>query len=130
MSFDKEEYLEIFSQHFKEFINDVARIFPEDEKIQSVKCAFIIAININSKKCINNWKKFVVDKFRNEIENNDYNFFIENDWSSSIVHEEKDSIINKINELREPLRMLSTTNKTKALRYVENLVKLCDLYFS
>ena len=128
MTFSKDQYLDIFIAHFNEFISDVASLFPRDNNVQSLKKNLILISKINKKTCIVNWKYYVVDNFRKEIENNDYNFFINNDWSTIITHRYKDAILIKINELRESVRLLSETNKIKALKYVENLVKLCDLY--
>jgi len=41
----------------------------------------------------------------------------------------KDSIINKLDELRGHIKNMNDNNRNKALKYVENLVKLCDLYY-
>jgi len=32
MSFSKDEYLEIFINHFTEFVTDISSLFPEDKK--------------------------------------------------------------------------------------------------
>lgn len=128
MSFSKEDYLDIFIEHFIEFVSDISSLFPEDKKVQLLKGGLLLAAEFDKKKCIDAWDKFVVKNFRKEINNNDYNFFINNDWSTIITHRYKDAILIKINELRESVRLLSESNKMKALKYVENLVKLCDLY--
>ena len=38
--------------------------------------------------------------------------------------------ITKIDELRDYIKNLDNKNKDKALKYVENLIKLCDLYYN
>lgn len=128
MSFSKEDYLEIFIEHFIEFVTDISSLFPKDKKVQLLKGGLLLAAEFDKKKCIDVWDNYVVKNFRKEIDNNDYNYFINNDWSTIITHRYKDAILIKINELRESVRLLSETNKIKALKYVENLVKLCDLY--
>lgn len=130
MSFSKEEYLEIFIDHFIEFVTDIAYIFPEDNKVQLLKGGLLLAAEFDKEKCINAWNNYVIKNFRNEINQNNYDFFIEKDWSAIITHKYRDAILLKINELRESVRLLSKTNKLKALKYVENLVKICDLYNS
>ena len=126
MSFSKEDYLDIFIEHFIEFVTDIASLFQRIKS--SLLKGLLLAAEFDKKKCIDAWDKFVVKNFRKEINNNNYNFFINNDWSTIITHRYKDAILIKINELRESVRLLSETNKIKALKYVENLVKLCDLY--
>ncbi len=128
--FTKDEYLDIFIEHFIEFITDISSMFSNDNKIQLFKDSLILAATLTPTKCIVAWKNYVVDNFREQINNNDYNFFIENDWSNIINHAHRNIILSKINELRKTVCDLSISNKLKALKYVENLVKLCDLYNS
>ena len=102
MLLDKDEYLEIFIEHFIEFIEDVGILY-----------------------------QYVCDNFREQIANNDYEFFTDHaDWDKVITHKNKDLIMPKLMELRESVRNLDINNKLKALKYVENLIKLCDLYNS
>ena len=37
MYLDKEEYLEIFIEHFTEFVEDIALLYPNDDKVQLLK---------------------------------------------------------------------------------------------
>lgn len=130
MDFSKEEYLNIFIEHLQEFVRDVASIFPHDNNINLLKESIIFTSNINKEKCIKCWSKYVIDNFRKEIEANNYNFFIENNYNDYITHRKKDIILDKINEIRYSVKQMSETNKINALKYVENLTKLCDLYNS
>jgi hypothetical protein len=131
MSFSREEYLEIFIEHFIEFVEDVGHLYYNDDKVQLLKEGIIWTAENNKEKVINAWKKYVCDNFRKEIEANDYKFFTESrDWEKVITHRNKDLIISKLTELRQSISELNIENKMKALKYVENLVKLCDLYNS
>lgn len=131
MSFSQEDYLEIFIEHFIEFVEDVSRLYYNDDKVQLLKEGIILAAENNKERVINGWKKYVCDNFRKEIEANDYKFFTESrDWEQVITHKNKDLIISKLTELRQSITDLNLENKMKALKYVENLVKLCDLYNS
>lgn len=131
MYLDKEEYLEIFIEHFTEFIEDIALLYPNDDKVQLLKEGMIWTSENNKKRVINGWKQYVCDNFREQINNSDYKFFTDHaDWNTVITHKNKDLIMPKLIELRESIKNLDVNNKLKALKYVENLVKLCDLYNS
>ena len=131
MSLSKEEYLNLFLEHFREFIRDIARLFPNDEKVKICKYGLILFSQTAKVRCINAWKTYVIDNFRQEIEENNYNYFLENDeWESIIDHTSRDLILDKFRELKDSIKLLDLANKEKALKYVENLVKLCDLYNS
>ena len=114
--FTKDEYLDIFIEHFIEFIRDISSMFSNDNKVQLFKDALILAATLTPTKCIVAWKNYVVDNFREQINNNDYNFFIENDWSNIINHTHRNIILSKINELRKTVCDLSISNKLKALK--------------
>ena len=131
MLLDKDEYLEIFIEHFIEFIEDVGILYENDDKVQLLKEGIIWTAENNKERVINCWKKYVCDNFREQIANNDYEFFTDHaDWDKVITHKNKDLIMPKLMELRESVRNLDVNNKLKALKYVENLIKLCDLYNS
>ena len=131
MSLSKEDYLEIFIEHFIEFVEDVGRLYYNDDKVQLLKEGIIWTAENNRERVINGWKKYVCDNFRKEIEANDYKFFTESrEWEKVITHRNKDLIISKLTELRQSISELNLENKMKALKYVENLVKICDLYNS
>ena len=38
-------------------------------------------------------------------------------------------VMDKLNEMRESVKNMEANNKEKSMAYVENLVKLCDLYY-
>ena len=131
MSLSKEDYLDIFIEHFIEFVEDVGHLYHNDDKVQLLKEGIIWTAENNKEKVINGWKKYVCDNFREQIQANDYKFFTESrDWEKVITHKSKDLIIAKLNDLRQSISELNMENKMKALKYVENLIKLTDLYNS
>ena len=127
---DKEDILNAFIEHFNEFIDDIVRIFPNDKKVRIVSEGFYIITQFYKNKLITLWKKDISDKYREQIDKKDYNFFIEKDWTDDIYHAKKDYILPQINRLRDTIRNMSENNKLKALKYLENLTKLSDLYNS
>ena len=131
MSFTKDDYLELFIEHFIEFIEDIADLYINDDKVQILKHGIIFNAKNNQKKVIDAWKNYVCNNFRKQISENNFNFFIESrEWENIINHSKRDLIIAKLSQLRQSISELSIENKTKALKYVENLIKLNDLYNS
>ena len=75
MSFTKDDYLELFIEHFIEFIEDIADLYINDDKVQLLKDGIIFNAKNNQKKVIDAWKNYVCNNFRKQINENNFNFF-------------------------------------------------------
>lgn len=127
---EKKDVLEIFITQLNDFCQDICRVFENDKKIKFAKDAIFAFSQINPKKTIKIWKDYAVDPYREQIDNKDFTFFLEKDYSKDVSYLAfKESIMAKIDELRCVVKDMDKDNIDKAIRYVENLVKLCDLYY-
>ena len=127
---DKDDILNAFIDHFNEFIDDVVSVFPDDPKVKIVRDGLFIASQFNQKKLIQLWQRDLGNKYREQIMNKDYKFFEDKDYKNDIYHKHKDYILPKIDSIRNTIREMDESNKLKALKYIENLTKLGDLYNS
>ena len=98
----------------------------------------------NPKMLILMWNEYFVKKYRTQIEAGDIDFFISNDYVGdvltikgatqcavpSVVTESSDKIIEAIDRLRNPVRLMSSENKEKSMKYIQNLTKLSIIYNS
>jgi len=112
-----------------EFVEDIISIFPDDNDILVAKNSFLLIKKANPKMIIKIWKSFVVEKYRSSIEKGDIGFFIDKDYSSDVSNaEHSDKIIEAINRLRNPIKMMNNSDREKTMKYIQNLTKLSDLY--
>lgn len=115
----------VFNDHFAEFVSDIQSIFPEDVDILTAKNALIAIRKANPKLIVRIWVKYVVLPYRTQIELGDINFFISKDYSSDLVkNENADKIMESINRLRDPIKLMSPENQSKTMKYIQNLSKL------
>ena len=111
-----------------EFLDDVITIFPENTDIQTGR-TFIVGIKkVNPKKIIEIWKTYVNDKYIQEINDGNWDFFINKDYTEDLQYTSS-NVVNVINDVKIQLRDTSNENKQKALKYVQNLCKICNLYY-
>ena len=78
------------------------------------------------------WKLYIIKPYREEIEKGNFNFFINKDYSWDVgegVDGNKNEMLNSIGKLQKQIRTMDKSNKEKAMKYVQNLTKLCNLYF-
>lgn len=120
-----------FNDHFMEFVSDIMNVFPDNTDIASAKNSFILIRKTNPKLIIKIWKSYVVDKYSAEIDLGNISFFVDKDYASDLTNaENSDKIIEAINRLRNPVKMMSVENQQKSMKYIQNLTKLCVLYHS
>jgi hypothetical protein len=125
---DKEQLLAIFNKQFKEFVEDISRVFPTNTDILTLKVAIVQLLAISPKTIYKTFKKYVVDKYRTEIEGGDINFFIDKDYKSDLTTSGSNTILEKIDCLRGPVREMNPLEQAKVIKYMQNMTKLCDLY--
>ena len=129
---DKEQILNIFNAQFKDFIEDISRVFPDNADILTMKVAIKQLLAITPKIVYKGYKKHVVDPYRSEIQLGDINFFIDKDYKSDLNKNGSTNnlILDKIDCLRQPVREMNKIEQEKVIKYMQNMTKLCDLYES
>ena len=121
--------LTTFNDHFIEFVNDIINVFPEDTDILAAKNSFLLIRKANPKMIIKIWNKFVVDKYKDAIDNDDISFFINKDYSTDLNNaENSDKIMDAINRLRNPVKLMEPQDQKKVMKYIQNLKKLSNMY--
>lgn len=130
---DKLSLLQAFNTHFFEFIEDIQSVFPNDPDVALAKTALSAIRKMNPKLIIKIWYDYIAVKYDNQIENGDFSFFIDKDYKEDLVYlssSTSDTIISKINVLREPIRNMGKENQEKSMKYIVNLSKISNLYNS
>jgi len=126
---DRTVILKTFNDHFLEFLEDISRVFPEDPDVATTKTALLTIRKANPRLIIQSWKEYVVAPYRTKIDSGDMSFFIEKDFTHDLRDIEGNStILDKIDSLRNEVRMMTKDDQVKAMKYVQNLTKLSDLY--
>jgi len=126
---DKSQILKGFNDHFVEFVEDVERVFPDDNDISTVKESFIQMRKANPRLVIKAFNEYFLKKYRSEIESGNIDFFIKKDYNTDLsVVGDSDYILKKIDVLRNPVKNMNENDRNKVIKYIQNLSKLCDIY--
>ena len=126
---DKKKLIHLFIKHFNEFIEDIESVFPEDREIAVLKDFLELYSMVNKTALIYIWNRYVSIPYRREIEAKNFDFFIDKDWDHDLRYtNQKDAISNKLSHIKNCVRNMEDINKLKSLKYVENLIKISDLY--
>jgi hypothetical protein len=118
-----------FCNYFIEMIEQVQNVFPEDTDILAAKNALITMRKLNPKLIITVWINYIATPYKQQIENNEIEFFIDKDYSKDLVDATNNGkIIEVINRLRKPVKMMNKEEQQKIMKYIQNLTKLCFMY--
>ena len=121
--------LTAFNDHFVEFVADVQSVFPDDTDILTAKNALLAIRKANPKMIIKIWNVYIVGKYKSEIESGNLDFFINKDYSNDVANADNSSkIVESINRIRAPIKLMSKENQEKTMKYIQNLTKLAAIY--
>jgi hypothetical protein len=126
---ENRQVIKAFNDHFVEFLEDIQRVFPDDADIATVKNSLIAMRKANPKLIILTFKECVSGVYHKEIDRGDLEFFINKDYGKDMGEGSiSNAVLNKIDCLREPVKQMNDDDQKKAIKYIQNLTKLCDLY--
>ena len=128
-SIDKSVYLKAFNNQFVEFLEDVERVIPNNSDVITAKNALIRLKKANPKLILTMWYKWVAQRFKKEIEQGDYNFFINKDYREEWEGTANEGpILEAIERMRGIVKQCDESSKATALEYVSNLCGLSKIY--
>lgn len=125
------QVLKGFNDHFMELVEDIERVFPDDNDISTVKNSFIELRKANPKIIIKVFKEQFLDLYSSQIENGNIDFFINKDYKKDIGNmADSEYILKKIDLLRDPVKNMQKSDQEKVIKYIQNLSKLCGVYYN
>ncbi len=117
--------VQVFNNHFEEFISDIQNVFPEDPDILTAKNGLMTIRKANPKLLPKIWMTYVVGPYYSQIEAGNIQFFIEKDYSNDVSsNDNSQKIMEAIDRLRGPVKQMTKENQDKTMKYIQNLTKL------
>tara|TARA_Y100001980_G_C14517478_1_gene292793 strand:+ start:710 stop:1102 length:393 start_codon:yes stop_codon:yes gene_type:complete len=127
---DKSTLLKGFNNQLEEFLNDLVLIFPEDNELKTLKISLLGFRKVNPKLIIEGWKCYINDLYYEEIKLGNLQFFINKDYKKDVGDANyKNQILKKIEELKNVINLITDENRSKTIKYVQNLSDICKLYY-
>jgi tRNA A37 threonylcarbamoyladenosine dehydratase len=121
--------LTAFNDHFMEFVNDIHSVVPENTDILAAKNSFTLIRKANPKMIIKIWQSYVVNKYNDKIDAGNISFFVNKDYGDDLTNaDNSDKIVEAIDRLRSPIKLMSVADQAKTMKYIQNLKKLSNMY--
>tara|TARA_B100000927_G_scaffold222141_1_gene182050 strand:+ start:381 stop:779 length:399 start_codon:yes stop_codon:yes gene_type:complete len=121
---------EVFCNQLLEFMDDILRVFPNNLDLKTGKTFIVGLTKVSKRKLIGIWKTSVVDIYEEAIMNGDKEYFINKDYSEDLGEGGTDKMMSVVEDVRVLIRNTSEENKDKAIKYLQNLTKICKLYYA
>lgn len=126
---DNSIYLRTFNEQLSSFMDELERVLPQNITVSNVKMCVEALKKTNPKLIILGWQKYVVIPYIEKINEGDYNFFIEKDYSSDLNgYKNSESVLKSINDMRESVRDMDENNKKTSFEFISNLCNLSKAY--
>jgi hypothetical protein len=124
---DQAIVMKAFLNQFTDFVEDVQSVFPDNTDIGSAKTALFLVKKTNPRILMNAWVTYIVVPYTDEIEKGDIGFFLNKDYTQDLEYM-GNSVMQKVDTLRGPVRDMGADNQAKSMKYIQNLTKLAKLY--
>jgi hypothetical protein len=124
---DKAIVMKAFLNQFTEFVKDVQSVFPDNTDIESAKTALFLVKKTNPRILMNAWVTYIVGPYTDKIDKGDIGFFLNKDYTQDLAYM-GNTVMQKVDTLRGPVRDMGADNQSKSMKYIQNLTKLAKLY--
>ena len=121
---------ELFCNQLLEFMDDILTIFPNNLDLKTGKTFIVGLTKVSKRKLIGIWKTSVLDIYEEAIMKGDKEYFINKDYTEDLGEGGTDKMMSVVEDVRVLIRNTSEENKDKAIQYLQNLTKICKLYYA
>ena len=120
--------LSTFISQIDEYLDDISKTYSVDARFERGRLYLEGIKKSNPRMIITTWKTMVTDKYADQIEAGDIEYFLTKDYTEDAPGNYTPTVDSVIQELRATVRRMSEENKAISLKYIQNLCKLSKLY--
>ena len=123
--------LKAFNNQLSEFLDDLLAILPGEKDLMVLSTFMKTIIMGKPRKIIEVWNKYITIKYRDEILNGQIEYFLDKDYSEDLQDASSNEALIAIDKLRNQIKLTfnNEINRDKTIKYMQNLIKLTELYY-
>lgn len=123
--------LKAFNKQLTEFIEDLLLIFPGEKDVIVLSTFMKTVMMGKPRKILEVWYNYITLKYKDQILNGEMDYFLNKDYSEDLQNASSNEALDAIDKLRNQIKMAfnNESNKESTLKYMQNLIKLTDLYY-
>jgi len=123
--------LKAFNKQLTEFIEDLLLIFPGEKDVIVLSTFMKTVMMGKPRKILEVWYNYITLKYKDQILNGEMDYFLNKDYSEDLQNASSNEALDAIDKLRNQIKMAfnNESNKESTIKYMQNLIKLTDLYY-
>jgi hypothetical protein len=122
--------LKAFNGHLIEFVTEIKKVFPDDADARTGSIFLEGLVKVNPKSVIKGWNDCMNDSYKEQILKGNVDYFINKNYDQDVEgSNDKTRVLTMINSFRVKVRNMGEENQQKSMKYIQNLTKLCNMYF-
>lgn len=126
---DSKKLVEIFNANFIKFIDDLVKLYPNDKDMKTFKLSFRMITNVADKKPMEFFNNLVVQKYGEQIDKKDEQFFLNKDYEE-LKSVDENVTTELINKIKSYWKDISSADKEVVWKYITLLTALNRKYYS
>ena len=128
-------YAKAFNNCLEEYLLFILNLFPDNIDIRTAYNGLLNIKKVNPMLIVKFWNGYVVAKYNTPIQQNDYDFFINKEYTQDILSTSSDQnisqqIIEGIEKIRQSIINMQVSDKEKWIQYMKQLNNLSILYIN
>jgi hypothetical protein len=121
--------LSAFNTHLESFLDDMLIVLPSNQDLKTIKVLNKTLSKTKPSVIIKMWKIYVADKYGDEINISNIDFFLGKDYKDDLEDNPHSKYyLDFIDKLRKPISLLHDDDKKSTVKYIQNLSKMSKLY--
>ena len=111
-------------------IDALLEVLPYNIELKAASVSIATLRRANPKIIIPIWKTYVLDKYEENIMSGNIEYFLKKDYTEDVKDTgNATTILEKINVVKNTIKDLDKENIDKTILYLQNLTKLCKIYY-
>ena len=128
-------YAKAFNNCLEEYLLFILNLFPDNIDIRTAYNGLLNIKKVNPMLIVKFWNGYVVAKYNTPIQQGDYDFFINKEYTQDILSTSSDQnisqqIIEGIEKIRQSIINMQVSDKEKWIQYMKQLNNLSILYIN
>tara|TARA_Y100000389_G_C17273526_1_gene419214 strand:- start:143 stop:532 length:390 start_codon:yes stop_codon:yes gene_type:complete len=124
----KEECVNLFNTKIKEFIQDLNRVYPDDDDLMKFKASVNMLLVVSDRQLIKIYKDMVYSRYRTQILNKEEEFFMNHDYVDERGEHSEEFTERLISKIKSYWKTMTAENREIVWSYFTLLTKLCEKY--
>ena len=124
----KEECVNLFNTKIKEFIQDLNRVYPDDDDLMKFKASVNMLLVVSDRQLIKIYKDMVYSRYKTQIMNKEEEFFMNHDYVEERGEHSEEFTERLISKIKSYWKTMTAENREIVWSYFTLLTKLCEKY--